>query len=174
MAGKESVGAGNERRQRTHRDAQRQLLSRRLRCSARRPYGQDSGCLSAAGGIRGVLDASVPSETDARTGLPIHSLYGTTRRPTAEMLAGIDALVIDLQDVGSRYSTFVWTALLVARVCAAKGVEAIVCDRPNPLGGELVEGAPQLAAERSFVGLRSVPVRHGLTVGELVRAFVAP
>jgi uncharacterized protein YbbC (DUF1343 family) len=77
-------------------------------------------------------------------------------------------VVIDLQDVGSRYYTFVWTALLMARACAARGIEVLVCDRPNPLGGAVIEGSPQRPELRSFVGLEACPVRHGLTLGEVL------
>ena len=107
------------------------------------------------------------------TGLrvPIHSLYSETRRPTPEMLAGIDALVIDLQDVGTRVYTFAWTVLECLRACASHGVAVIVFDRPNPIGGD-VEG-PLLADDyKSFVGGHSIPMRHGLTLGELSRLFV--
>ncbi len=105
-------------------------------------------------------------------GLRIHSLYGATEadlRPTPEMLDGLDAIVIDLQDVGSRYYTFVWTAALVLEAAAARGVQTIVLDRPNPLGGDVVEGAPQRPGYRSFVGLYDVSVRHGMTIAELAR-----
>jgi len=103
-------------------------------------------------------------------GVPVYSLYGTSEAqlsPTPEQLAGLDAIVIDLQDVGSRYYTFVWTAALVLRAAARAGIETIVLDRPNPLGGERIEGAPQRPGYRSFVGLYDVPVRHGLTIGEI-------
>jgi uncharacterized protein YbbC (DUF1343 family) len=103
-------------------------------------------------------------------GPPVHSLYGASEdalSPSAEQLAGLDAIVIDLQDVGARYYTFVWTAVLVLRAAARHGVETIVLDRPNPLGGAIVEGAPQRAGYRSFVGLCDVAVRHGMTIGEL-------
>jgi uncharacterized protein YbbC (DUF1343 family) len=103
-------------------------------------------------------------------GPPVHSLYGASPdalSPTAAQLAGLDAVVIDLQDVGARYYTFVWTAVLVLRAAAQHGVETIVLDRPNPLGGEILEGAPQRSGYRSFVGLCDVPVRHGMTIGEL-------
>jgi uncharacterized protein YbbC (DUF1343 family) len=113
----------------------------------------------------------VQNSRDLDTSAPIHSLYGDSFEslsPKREWLDGLDALVIDLQDVGARYYTFVWTAVLCARVCSTLGIETIVLDRPNPLGGLVVEGAPQLDAHLSFVGLRSVPVRHGLTIGELV------
>lgn len=103
-------------------------------------------------------------------GIPVYSLYGTSEAqlsPTAEQLAGLDAIVVDLADVGSRYYTFVWTAALVLRAAARAGIETIVLDRPNPLGGAIVEGAPQRPGYRSFVGLYDVPVRHGLTIGEI-------
>lgn len=104
--------------------------------------------------------------------LPVHTLYGATEAslsPTPEMLAGLDAIVIDLSDVGARYYTFVWTAALVLRAAAKAGVETIVLDRPNPIGGDVVEGMPQRPGFRSFVGLYDVPVRHGMTIGELCR-----
>jgi len=102
--------------------------------------------------------------------VPTHSLYGADESalsPTAEQLAGLSAIVIDLQDVGSRYYTFVWTAVLMLRAAAASGIETIVLDRPNPLGGEIVEGGPQRPGYRSFVGLCDVAVRHGMTIAEL-------
>lgn len=100
-----------------------------------------------------------------------HSLYGdsfASLSPQSAWLEGLDAVVVDLQDVGSRYYTFVWSTLLMARACAAEGVEVIVCDRPNPLGGLRVAGPPQLPSLRSFVGLEATPVEHGLTYGELL------
>lgn len=108
--------------------------------------------------------------------VPIYSLYGDTfdeLSPRAAWLRGLDCVVIDLQDVGSRYYTFVWTMALMLRACAAAGVECIVLDRPNPLGGEVLEGAPQRPGYRSFVGLYDVPVRHGLTIGEIARLVAA-
>ncbi len=105
-------------------------------------------------------------------GAPIHSLYGATEEalsPRPEHLAGLDAIVVDLQDVGARYYTYIWTAALVLRAAARAGIETVVLDRPNPLGGAMVEGAPQRPGYRSFVGLYDVPVRHGLTIGEIAR-----
>ena len=110
------------------------------------------------------------SVSDAASDLPVHSLYGASEAalsPTAEQLAGLDAIVIDLQDVGARYYTFVWTAVLVLRAAAKSGIETIVLDRPNPLGGAVVEGEPQRPGYRSFVGLCDVAVRHGMSIGEL-------
>jgi len=104
---------------------------------------------------------------DAATGLPVYSLYGKTRKPRPEMLADVDALVIDLQDVGSRYYTFIWTLELCMQACRESGKSLIVLDRPNPIGGHLAEG-PMLEPEfASFVGLRPIPVRHGMTIGEI-------
>jgi uncharacterized protein YbbC (DUF1343 family) len=102
--------------------------------------------------------------------LPVYSLYGASEAalsPTPEQLRGLDALLIDLQDVGARYYTFVWTAVLALRAAAASGMPCFVLDRPNPLGGEVTEGAPQRPGYRSFVGLCDVAVRHGMTIGEL-------
>ncbi|MCG6920267.1 MAG: DUF1343 domain-containing protein [Acidobacteria bacterium] len=107
----------------------------------------------------------------AATGLPVHSLYGETRVPTPEMLAGLDAVVVDLQDVGSRYYTYVYTLLHVLEACAREGKRVIVLDRPNPLGGVVVDGNVLGPDYRSFVGMHPLPVRHGLTVGELALMF---
>jgi uncharacterized protein YbbC (DUF1343 family) len=103
-------------------------------------------------------------------GMRVHSLYGQSEAdlsPKREWLDDLDVIVVDLQDVGSRYYTFVWTAALVLRAAAAAGVETLVLDRPNPLGGEVVEGRPQRPGYRSFVGLYDVSVRHGMTIGEI-------
>jgi uncharacterized protein YbbC (DUF1343 family) len=112
----------------------------------------------------------------AAAGLPVYSMYGTTFEdlsPRAEWLSGLDAVVIDLQDVGSRYYTFVWSAALMLQACAHAGVQCIVLDRPNPLGGDVLEGREQRAGYRSFVGLYDVPVRHGLTIAEILRMVQA-
>ena len=115
----------------------------------------------------------VPDSRDPHTGLPIFSLYGTTRVPTPAQLQGVDALIFDVQDVGSRYYTFIYTLLHALEACAAHGKRLIVLDRPNPLGGAVVEGNLLLPEFQSFVGLHPLPVRHGLTVGELARLFCA-
>ncbi len=109
--------------------------------------------------------------TDRDTGLVNYSLYGDTRQPTTEMLSGLDTLVIDLQDVGARYYTFTWTMLLCLEACAAAGKRVVVLDRPNPLGGEVREGAVLDMDYQSFVGLGPIPTRHGLTMGELAVYF---
>ena len=101
-----------------------------------------------------------------RLGIPVHSLYGERREPSAEMLAGLDEVVIDLPDVGARPYTYLWTALLMLRACARGRIPVILLDRPNPIGGESVEGPLLDMKYRSFVGLAPLPMRHGLTAGE--------
>jgi uncharacterized protein YbbC (DUF1343 family) len=103
--------------------------------------------------------------------VPLFSLYSETRQPTPEMLADIDLLLIDLQDVGTRVYTFIWTMLNCLTACARAGVSVLVLDRPNPLGGLQVEGRRLHSDYRSFVGLAEIPMRHGLTIGELARCF---
>jgi uncharacterized protein YbbC (DUF1343 family) len=102
-------------------------------------------------------------------GVPVYSLYSETRRPTAEMLAGLDCLVIDLQDVGTRVYTFLWTVQQCLIACAAAKIPVVILDRPNPLGGRVVEGPLLEGGYESFVGGASIPLRHGLTLGELAR-----
>jgi len=104
---------------------------------------------------------------DGLTGLPVHSLYGQVRKPTPEMLQGLDALVFDLQDVGVRVYTFVWTMALAMEACAEAGIRFVVLDRPNPIGGLVREGPVLRPGYESFVGLHPIPLRHGLTCGEL-------
>ncbi len=125
-------------------------------------------------GIRGSADAgeTVGDEVDPRTGLPIHSLYGDTRRPTAAMLDGIDVLAFDIQDIGARYYTYVWTMALAMEAAGEAGVRFLVLDRPNPLSGALVQGNALEPEYSTFVGLYPVPMRHGLTAGELARMLV--
>ncbi len=125
-------------------------------------------------GIRGLLDATVPSTRDEKTGLPIHSLYGDTRRPTAEMLKGLDAIVIDLQDVGARFYTYMTTMAYVMEEAAPRKIKVLVLDRPNPIGGVSIEGPALDEAAVSFIGyLPGMPTRHGMTLGELARLFNA-
>ena len=125
-------------------------------------------------GIRGILDASVPSSTDERTGLPIHSLYGATQRPTAAMLEGIDAMVIDLQDIGTRFYTYMTTMAYVLEEAAARKIKVFVLDRPNPIGGVQIEGPSLDEASVGFTGyFPAMPIRHGLTMGEVAKMFNA-
>lgn len=125
-------------------------------------------------GFRGALDQNnIGHGVDSATGLPIYSLYGEVRAPTAEMLAQIDLLAIDLQDIGARPYTYISTALLAIEAAAQHGVPVVVLDRPNPIGGVLVQGPVLDPGWRSFVGMLPVPLRHGMTFGELVRFGVA-
>ena len=122
-------------------------------------------------GIYGDVPAGdrVESRTDARTGLPVHSLYGANRKPTPEMLKGLDALVYDLQDTGCRSYTYISTMGVAMEACGEAGVEFIVLDRPNPLGGERVEGSMVRPKFRSFVSRWDIPYVYGLTCGELAQ-----
>lgn len=109
--------------------------------------------------------------THPEYGIPVCSLYGTTREPDPSIFEGLDCLVVDLQDVGSRYYTYIYTMAYCMRACHKAGVPVVVLDRPNPLGIEVVEGKPLRAGFESFVGLYSIPPRHGLTIGELALLF---
>jgi uncharacterized protein YbbC (DUF1343 family) len=111
-----------------------------------------------------------PHAKDARS-VPVYSLYSETREPTAEMLAGLDALVIDLQDIGARIYTYIYTMANCLRACARHGVDVIVCDRPSPIGGRDVEGPMLVRGFESFVGQFPIPMRHGMTIGELGTLF---
>jgi uncharacterized protein YbbC (DUF1343 family) len=112
-----------------------------------------------------------PHVDDPSRRVPIYSLYSETREPTAAMLNGIDALVIDLQDIGARIYTYIYTMANCLRAGATHGVSVIVCDRPNPIGGVDVEGAALSPGFESFVGQFPIPMRHGMTIGELARLF---
>jgi len=122
-------------------------------------------------GIYGDIPAGdkVASRVDKRTGLTVHSLYGATRKPTPEMLQGLDALVFDIQDIGSRSYTYISTMGLAMEACGEAGIEFVVLDRPNPLGGERIEGPLVEDPFRSFVSQWNIPYVHGLTMGELAR-----
>ncbi len=121
-------------------------------------------------GFRGAADpgAAVASSVDPATGLPIYSLYGRTSAPTDEMLSGIDLLLVDLQDAGARYYTYLTTTVDVMRAAGGKGIPVVVLDRPNPIGGA-VQGNVLEPAHITAVGRLTVPMRHGLTLGELAR-----
>ena len=120
-------------------------------------------------GVRGDVYAGdkVADTKDAATGLPVYSLYGSTRKPTPEMLEGVDIIVYDIQDVGARSYTFISTLGLVMEACAQKGIEVMVLDRPNPLGGNKIEGCYVEQPFNSFVSQYRIPYIYGLTVGEL-------
>lgn len=125
-------------------------------------------------GIRGDLQDNMietPHATDTETGLPVYSLYSETREPTEEMLRDVDVIVCDLQDVGCRIYTFVYTIANCMRVARQLGKRVIVCDRPNPIGGLEVEGNLLERGFESFVGQYQLPTRHGMTAGELAQMF---
>jgi len=123
-------------------------------------------------GIRGEIDAYVDDGMDKKTGLPIYSLYGKRRAPLPEQLAGLDALVFDIQDIGTRFYTYISTMGYSMEAAAKAGVKFIVLDRLNPITGSIVAG-PVLDGKTDFVGWHAIPVRHGMTVGELARMFNA-
>lgn len=129
-------------------------------------------------GIRGESDDKVSSGVDVQTGLPIHSLYGTSCRPTPEMLRGVDVLVFDIQDIGTRFYTYIGTLSLAMRAAKAAGISFVVLDRPNPIGGDKVQGVIPTAVlpERkngcgAITSVHPIPTRHGMTVGELAKLF---
>lgn len=125
-------------------------------------------------GVSGAAQAGekVASGIDPKSGLPVHSLYGETKMPTAKMMQGIDIVLVDLQDVGTRFYTYASTLLYMLRAAETSGSEVIVLDRPNPQGGMMIEGPVLEPAFASFVGSYAVPVRHGMTFGELAQMFV--
>ena len=124
-------------------------------------------------GLRGAATAGdkVNSQADPKTGLPIYSLYGDTRKPTAEMLADVDVLAFDIQDIGARSYTYIYTMAYAMQAAKENGKTFVVFDRPNPVGGVEVEGGLIKSGYESFIGLYPIPVRHGMTVGELARLF---
>ncbi len=134
-------------------------------------FGPEHGVRAEAQDMIGVS-----SDVDSRTGVRVHSLYGadvTSLTPTPEQLEGIDLLLFDVQDVGSRYYTFAATMLYALKAAAALGIAFLVLDRPNPIGGDRVEGPTIQPGFESFVGAHPVPIRHGMTVGELARLYLA-
>ncbi|HVE40479.1 MAG TPA: DUF1343 domain-containing protein [Planctomycetota bacterium] len=123
-------------------------------------------------GIRGTQDEQVAGGRDEKTGLPIHSLYGKTKKPTAEMLKDVDILVFDIQDIGARYYTYCTTLALVMEAAREHGKELLILDRPDAIGGDAVEGPVLEEGLRgSFIGYFGIPTRHGMTLGELARLY---
>lgn len=121
-------------------------------------------------GIRGETQDNMiewGSFRDRKTGKPVYSLYGKTRKPSSEMLSNIDVMVIDLQDVGARYYTFIWTMALVMEACQEQNKAVVILDRPNPISGKAIEGPVLESKYSSFVGLHRLPIRHGMTIGEI-------
>lgn len=121
-------------------------------------------------GIRGEKDEKVGDSMDAKTGLPVYSLYGETRKPLPDQLNGLDVLVFDIQDIGCRYYTYVSTMGLAMEAAAEAGIPFIVLDRVNPIQGAVIDG-PVLQGEPDFVGYHALPIRHGMTTGELASMF---
>lgn len=116
-------------------------------------------------------EGAIDSSVHGPTGLPIHSLYGETRRPTAAMLDGLDGLVFDIQDVGARFYTYATTLVYAMEEAAARDLPIVVLDRPNPIGGRHVSGPVMDPSLRSFVGYGEIPTRHGMTIGELATLY---
>ena len=121
-------------------------------------------------GIHGTLDSKIDDSTDAKTGLKIFSLYGTNRKPTTDQLAGLDALIFDIQDIGCRFYTYISTMGLAMEAAAEAGIRFIVLDRINPIGGQIVDG-PISRGKSQFIAFHDIPVQHGMTVGELAHMF---
>ena len=122
-------------------------------------------------GIRGVATGRVGDDRDEKTALPVYSLFGETQKPTAAMLQSVDALVFDIQDVGVRQYTYLSTMGLAMQAAAEKKIPIVILDRPNPIGGTIVEGNIREPGMESFVGLYPIASRHGLTAGELARLY---
>jgi uncharacterized protein YbbC (DUF1343 family) len=132
-----------------------------------------SALFSPEHGFAGIVDEPVQDARHPETGLPIYSLYGEHRSPTGEMLRGVDALVFDIQDIGCRFYTYISTLGLAMEAAAQHGVRMVVLDRVNPINGVAVEGSLTDPDKRSFVAYHSIPLRHGMTVGELAKLFQA-
>lgn len=122
-------------------------------------------------GIQGIVEGPVPSSRDDDTGLPIHSLYGKHRRPTAKILEGIDLIVVDLQDIGTRFYTYVTTMAYMMEEAAKRNISILVLDRPNPINGLQIEGPMLERSNTGFTGYFPMPIRHGMTIGELALLF---
>ena len=122
-------------------------------------------------GIRGVATGRIEFERDEKTGLPVHSLFGQTQKPTPAMLDSVDALVFDIQDVGVRQYTYISTLGLAMQAAAEKKIPIVVLDRPNPIGGEIIEGNIREDGLESFVGLYPIASRYGMTPGELAGMY---
>jgi uncharacterized protein YbbC (DUF1343 family) len=133
--------------------------------------GQLVAIFSPEHGMTGLADSAVANTTDAQTGVPIYSLYGETRRPSDAMLTGIKVLIFDVQDAGVRFYTYVTTMAYCMEAAAKNHISFVVFDRPNPLGGEVIEGPVLDRDKLSFVGYFPMPVRYGMTLGELAHMF---
>src|SRR4030095_5480059 len=120
--------------------------------------------------VQNNMTEPAPGQDEVRR-VPVYSLYSETREPTAEMLRDLDVLVVDLQDVGVRIYTYIYTMANCLKAARKQGLEVIVCDRPNPIGGAEVEGMMLEPGFESFVGMYPIPMRHGMTIGEIARLF---
>ncbi len=140
---------------------------------AKSPHVKLVALFSPEHGIRGTAEARVTSSTDEKTGLPVHSLYGETYKPTPQMLEGIEALVYDIKDLGVRQYTYESTLALAMQAAAEKGIPIVVLDRPNPVTGTIIEGNILEPPFQTFVGIYPVLSRHGMTLGELARMYNA-
>ena len=152
-------------------DGELGLVADRL---AAHPRAQLAALFGPQHGFRSDVQENMIETGHARDDIrrvPIYSLYSETREPTADMLRGLDVLVLDLQDVGTRIYTYVYTMAHCLKAARTHGLKAIVCDRPNPIGGDAVEGPMLIEGFESFVGLYAIPMRHGMTIGELARLF---
>ena len=132
------------------------------------PSGQIGALFSAEHGLLGAAGAgdSVSSSVDPRTGITVHSLYGSTYKPTPDMLAGLDLIICDVQDVGARFYTYTWTVSYILEAAGEADIPVMILDRPNPLGGVAIDGALTDSNVASFVGRFPEPIQHGLTLGE--------
>jgi uncharacterized protein YbbC (DUF1343 family) len=149
-------------------DAARQST---LRILLKAPGVKVRAIFSPEHGLAGILDEKVASEIDELSGLPIHSLYGEVQKPTPQMLKGLDALVYDIQDVGARFYTYITTMAYAMEAAASADIDFYVLDRPNPINAEIVQGPVLDSALRSFIGYYPIPVRYGMTPGELAQLF---
>lgn len=157
----------------THKAGRSSDGRRTIDVLAKAPGVQLVALFSPEHGLGADREGNIAAASDAATGLPIHSLYGASKRPTPEMLAGLDAIAIDLQDVGVRFYTYATTMAYVLEEAAKARVKVIVLDRPNPIGAAGLAGPLLDADQRSFVGYFEMPIQHGLTMGELARLFNA-
>src|SRR5262249_19699630 len=136
------------------------------------PQVQLKALFSPEHGVRGVADEQIPDTLDEKTGLPVFSLYGSTLKPKPEQLKQLDALVFDIQDVGCRFYTYTATMALAMEAAAENRKKYFVLDRVDPINGVTLEG-PLVTSNRSFVAFHSVPLRYGMTIGELANMFKA-
>jgi uncharacterized protein YbbC (DUF1343 family) len=149
-------------------DSARRSTVTLLRCA---PGVKLRAIFSPEHGLTGKLDEKVSSGTDPLSGLPVYSLYGQAKKPTREMLRGLDALVYDIQDVGARYYTYITTLAYAMEAAAAAGLDFVVLDRPNPITASMVQGPVMDRTMKSFIGYYPLPIRYGMTPGEVAQYY---